>query len=140
LQNCDHQLEKKMQRISFLAGHYFFIQRQKVAKAHDLTVLSIPRILLGKSRQLEIYTGKFGRLAGRQLETEMHKIDLAGQKATLSDPENILKKGYSITTCHGKLVKDLTLLKKEDSIKTRFFKGSVVSKIIEINNSGKNGN
>lgn len=140
LQSSDHHLAKKMQRIGFLVGHYFFVQHQKVARAQELLDVSVPRSILGKSKQLDVYLEKFRRLTVRQLESEKHKIDLAGQKATLSDPVNILKKGYSITTYNGKLIKDLTILKKEGIIRSHFFKGAVTSKIVEINNSDKNDN
>ena len=43
---------------------------------------------------------------------------IAAQKGEMSDPANILKKGYSITTYNGKLVKDLSDLKKEEMIAT----------------------
>jgi len=140
LQGREHQLGKKMQRIDFLVGHYFFVQHQKVDRAQNLTDIAITRVIAGNSRKLDQYLERFKRQTAWQLENEKHRIDLAGQKAMLSDPGNILKKGYSITTCQGKLVKDLTQLKNEEIIKTRFFKGSVLSKIVEINKSDKNDN
>ncbi len=140
LQGSDHQLEKKMQRIGFLVDHYFFVENQKVVRAQKLLDVSIPRSIQNKSKQLAVYIERFSRLSARQLEAETHRIDLAGQKAVLSDPGNILKKGYSITTYHGKLVKNLALLKNEEIIKTHFFEGSIFSKIVEIKNADKNDN
>jgi len=113
---------------------------KKVDRAQNLTDIAITRVIAGNSRKLDQYLERFKRQTAWQLENEKHRIDLAGQKAMLSDPGNILKKGYSITTCQGKLVKDLTQLKNEEIIKTRFFKGSVLSKIVEINKSDKNDN
>lgn len=140
LQGSDHQLEKRIQQIGFLVGHYFFVQYQKVASAPTLLNVSIPRSIIGKSRQLDVYLEKFKRLSAKHLEAEVHRIDLAGQKAMLSDPGNILKKGYSITTYNGKLIKDLALLKNEGIIKTHFFEGSILSKITEIKHTDKNDN
>jgi exodeoxyribonuclease VII large subunit len=46
------------------------------------------------------------------------------------DPENVLKRGYTITSLNGKIVKKRTQLKKDDLIDTRFRDGSVSSKIV----------
>jgi exodeoxyribonuclease VII large subunit len=46
------------------------------------------------------------------------------------DPENVLKRGYTITSLNGKIVKKKTQLKKDDLIDTRFSDGSVSSKVV----------
>lgn len=46
------------------------------------------------------------------------------------DPENVLKRGYTITSRNGKILKKSVELKKEDIINTRFSDGSVRSKVV----------
>jgi len=46
------------------------------------------------------------------------------------DPANVLKRGYSITSINGKIVKECNVLKKDDIIDTRFSDGSINSKVI----------
>jgi len=140
LQGSDHRLEKKLQRIGFLVDRYFYDRQQKIARTQNLLDGSVQRSIFSKRHQLEEYLKKFRRLSGRQFEIEKFRIDLAGQKAMLSDPKNILKKGYSITTVRGKLVKDLSLLKNEEIIKTHFLDGSILSKVIDIKQTDKNDN
>ena len=140
LQGIDHRLDKKIQRTGLLVGHYLFGQHQKVVRAQSMLDVSIPRSILVKSKQLDIYLEKFRRLSAWQLGGEMHRIDLAGQKAMMSDPGNILKKGYSITTSYGKRVKNLALLKNDEIIKTYFFEGYILSRIVEIKHTDKNDN
>ena len=57
----------------------------------------------------------------------------------LSDPANILKKGYSITTVRGSGEGD-GLAKNDEVMNTRFYDRAVLSKIIEIKQSDKNDN
>lgn len=45
----------------------------------------------------------------------------------LLNPDNILKKGYSITYHNGKVLKDAKDLKSGDEISTRFDQGTVES-------------
>jgi exodeoxyribonuclease VII large subunit len=47
----------------------------------------------------------------------------------LLDPEVVLKRGFSITTAKGKIVKKATDLEKGDLIKTNYFRGESISKI-----------
>jgi len=46
------------------------------------------------------------------------------------DPANVLKRGYSITSINGKIVKECNVLKKDDIIDTRFSDGSINSKVL----------
>ena len=68
------------------------------------------------------------------------ELNLPVKRRCCPDPANILKKGYSITTVQGKLVKEMALLKNDEVMNTRFYDGAVLSKIIEIKQSDKNDN
>ena len=46
------------------------------------------------------------------------------------DPVNVLKRGYTITSINGKIIKESNILKKDDIIDTRFSNGSVKSKVL----------
>jgi len=132
LQRTDHRLGKKLQKMDFLVDHYFYTRHQKVARAQNMLDIAIPREIVRRKLKLNGYLEKLLLVTNKQLDREKHKIELAGQMAVLTDPGNLLKKGYTITTINGKVVKDLSLLKKEELLKTLFFEGSVLSKITEI--------
>jgi len=139
-QNREHYLGKELQRIGFLVDHYLFVRHQKIIRIQNLLEDSVHRGMANKKLWLDETLAKCRRASQKQLETEKHRIDLAGQKGMLSDPGAILKKGYTITTFRGKRVRDLSLLKNEEMIKTYFSEGSIFSKIVEIKKSDKNDN
>ncbi len=58
---------------------------------------------------------------------------LTGYDNTLKilDPENVLKRGYTITSIKGKIIKKGKSLKKDDVIDTRFSDGTVSSRVTE---------
>ena len=64
-----------------------------------------------------------------RLFSEQHRLDILAQRARLLDPSLLLKRGYSITLCNGKTVRNAKELKKGDTITTRFEKGEVESKV-----------
>ena len=64
-------------------------------------------------------------LSERQVIIERNKVELLEHRATLLDPINILKRGYSMTLHNGKVVKDAASLNSGDDITVVFEKGSV---------------
>jgi exodeoxyribonuclease VII large subunit len=64
----------------------------------------------------------------------MKKIStgISGMESTLSilDPENVLRRGYSITTMNGRLVKSVAEVSADDVIETRLRDGDINSKVI----------
>ncbi len=67
--------------------------------------------------------------AKNQLMQQKHKLQLSEQVLSLASPENILKKGYTLTLQNGKIIKNTSQLKKGDKITTRFADGEVESVI-----------
>ena len=61
-------------------------------------------------------------------EQLLHLDNLEKQLALIS-PENLLKKGYTITTLNGKMIKDSSQLKKGDKLITQFYDGVIESTI-----------
>ncbi|MCX6260822.1 MAG: exodeoxyribonuclease VII large subunit, partial [Bacteroidia bacterium] len=57
---------------------------------------------------------------------------LAGFNNSLKilDPENVLKRGYTITSLNGKILKKCKQIKKQDLLDTKFSDGSLSSKVL----------
>lgn len=63
---------------------------------------------------------------------ETYHLQLLEQQIRAASPEHLLKKGYSMTTVNGKIVKDVSRLKKGDELVIRFAKGEAKSVIMDI--------
>ena len=69
--------------------------------------------------------------AARNIITdEKHRMEMIEQRLTLLDPQQLLNRGYSITTYQGRTVTDADSLPTGAVIHTRVKHGSVVSKTI----------
>ena len=55
-----------------------------------------------------------------------------GNSLKILDPVNVLKRGYTITSLNGKILKKCEQIKKEDVLDTKFSDGSVRSKVLEV--------
>jgi exonuclease VII large subunit len=65
------------------------------------------------------------------LERIRVKIEGLENSLKIMNPENVLRRGYTITSFHGKIIKECELLKTDDIIDTQFSNGNVKSRILE---------
>ena len=63
------------------------------------------------------------------LNESRSKIDGMENSLKILDPENVLKRGYTITSLKGKIIKLRSQLRTDDLIDTRFSDGSVTSRV-----------
>lgn len=80
-------------------------------------------------RRLDMLSSSLVPLAERRLMAERHHMELLSQRVSAADPALLLRRGYSITLCGGRIVRDAALLKAGDVIETRLDKGSVKSRV-----------
>ena len=102
-----HLLARKMDNL------HFFIQRQFRIKRNQLNQSQHELIISGKNN----LKGQHSKLA-----------HFEGQ-VRLVNPENVLKRGYSLTYKNGHLVKSIGNLNIDDELETRLADGKVTSKI-----------
>lgn len=72
-----------------------------------------------------------------RLDKEKIKLENIETKLNLLNPENILKKGYSLTLVEGKIVKSINSVKKGSIIDTKFSDGIIKSEVLWEVNYGK---
>jgi len=79
------------------------------------------------ANQLAHFRDNIAGFAGQTLNLARQNIQLTKEKIRLLDPKNILKRGFSLTTNNGKLVKSAKKLKKGDVLTTVFSDGETTS-------------
>lgn len=92
---------------------------------------SIRQRLADGSMRVERMESRLRPLVQQKLTAEHHRLQLLRQRAQSQDPDLLLKRGYSITLCKGKSVKDATKLSPGDIITTRLASGSVTSEVVK---------
>ena len=81
------------------------------------------------------------RYTGNSLDNNTVKINGFVNSLKILSPENVLKRGYTITSMKGTIIKSSGQLKNEDIIDTTFSDGRVKSKVIKKNiNKQPHGN
>jgi exodeoxyribonuclease VII large subunit len=67
--------------------------------------------------------------SGLLTENIKKKIETVESTLKILDPQNVLKRGYTITSLNGRILKSSKEVKTDDLINTRFIDGSVESRI-----------
>lgn len=104
----EQKLDSILEKLGSLMGHT--LEKSKL-KLENLTKNITPNILY-------------------KLEKNKSHLETLEQKLELLNPENILKKGYSLTIKDGKIITDESELKDGDTITTKLNVGTINSKVI----------
>lgn len=104
----EQKLDSILEKLGSLMGHT--LEKSKL-KLENLTKNITPNILY-------------------KLEKNKSHLETLEQKLELLNPENILKKGYSLTIKDGKIITDASELKDGDTITTKLSIGTINSKVI----------
>ncbi|MBR5962872.1 MAG: exodeoxyribonuclease VII large subunit [Bacteroidaceae bacterium] len=109
------KITREQQRLQYLS--------QRIPSAYALS-RAREEHLLERLRQ-RMSTG-----AGAFLSEQRHKVALVEKVLAGAAPENILRRGYSITLLNGKVLRDASEIREDDILCTRLASGSVRSKVI----------
>lgn len=105
------------------------IQDNFFEQIEHIMQLTVDKFTSRKRKELETHSQLLKLFYNKYLDRQKNNIAHAETKIELLHPENVLKRGYSITYFNGTAVKDATQLNKNDILTTRFFKGEVNSKV-----------
>ena len=94
--------------------------------AQRLSLVPIRLTAVHRNRLLIIQRDIRGHMQQR-LQNEQNRLSRAEQAIRHLDPAHVLRRGYSITTLKGKILRDAALLKNGMSIETQLQNGTVTS-------------
>lgn len=129
-----HRMEREKARIQ----RYADIIPRELSLMKSRQELRISNLQERLSRALAYQTGRQAThlellwqnllsTTSRSLLNERHRIDMLHQRAQALNPDLLLKRGYSITTCNGMLLRDTGTVKPGDILETKLEKGFVRS-------------
>ena len=127
-------LDDLYQRITHSAKER--IQREKQRLEHQRTVL--PLLFMGfyqkQQSSLQLLNQRLSAAGRQRIEREKHRLELMKQRMDSLDPRLLLRRGYTITTCGGKIVRSIEGLMEGEVLTTNTENGEIYSKVIIIQN------
>ncbi len=85
-----------------------------------------------KREKITNYQGLLKKIISNRIETDKHQYELMIQKLELLNPLNILNKGYSLVLVNDKVIKSVSDVKIDDTIKVRMHEGSLTATVNNI--------
>lgn len=124
------RMDRTINRIPLLVKQCLEAERYRLSK----TISKLPSLFsIRKAREeanIDAYLLRLTQNISRSLVEYNHKVDILLQRANSLDPIVLLKRGYSITLCNGKVLHDDSILKTGDTIETRLEKSTIKSTVL----------
>jgi len=135
INNLDKQnrhLENIANSIKRSTMTYVGMQNQKFIHHIDRAKYLTFKILKTKRQDINFYSSKLKIETKNYFKLKGQNLHLLEETIKLSDPVNILDKGYSITYKDDGIIKSVSRLKKGDKIETKLRDGSIISTVDDI--------
>lgn len=126
INSIKHELES-------VVSLWFVETKNRMEQKRRILKRVVGESLLKENATLVHYKDLIASESKRIIFREQEKIHINENTVRLLNPENVLKRGYSLTFKNGEIVKSVTQLKERDEIETRFADGIIKSKIIKGN-------
>ncbi len=106
--------------------------RNYVLKQEETRLLKqTNQMILEKKNMIDGFQRSLAAAAPEQMAKNLQEINLLKEKVEHLKPENVLKRGYSITRFQGKAITAKEQLKTGDILHTKLFDGSITSEVIQ---------
>ncbi|MBR4129424.1 MAG: exodeoxyribonuclease VII large subunit [Bacteroidaceae bacterium] len=108
------------------------ILREEQRLEHQKTVLPLlfTNFIQRKQNGLQLLCQRLMNAGNQRLEREQHRLELMKQRLNSLDPKLLLKRGYTITTCGGKIVRSIERLAEGEVLTTQTEQGEIYSKVV----------
>ena len=128
-------LDDLYQRITFSARERILREKQRLEHQRAVLPLLFRNFSQSGMNKLQLLRQHFVSASSQRIEREKHSLQLMQQRLDSLDPRLLLKRGYTITTCGGKLVRSTEDLAEGDVLTTQTEKGEILSKVLIIQNN-----
>ena len=126
-----NKLSENLNRISLSYKQTIISNKENIESLINRTIQKSKLTLLLNDNKLEMFFIKLKNAIDNSIKKELTNLNIKELFIKHNNPERILKKGYSITTKEGKVIKNINL-KKNDLIESLFNDKVIISKIEKI--------
>ena len=132
----DHQAEEAALlddlylRIIHSAEERILQEKQRLEHQKAVLPLLFTNFIQGKQNGLQLLRQGLMNASNQRLVREQHRLELMKQRLNSLDPKLLLKRGYTITTCGGKIVRSIEGLAEGEVLTTQTEYGDIYSKVV----------
>lgn len=123
-------LDELYQRITHSAEERILREKQRMEHQKAVLPLLFTNFIQGKQNGLQLLCQRLSTAIPQLIEREHHRQQLLEKRLEMLDPRLLLKRGYSITTCGGKIVRSIEGLAEGEVLTTQIENGEIYSKVV----------
>ena len=123
-------LDELYQRITHSAKERILREKQRLEHQKAILPLLFTGFYQKQQNRLALLVQHLTSSAKQYLEREKHSLQLMKQRMESLDPKLMLRRGYTITTCGGKLVRSIEDLAEGEVLTTQTNNGEIYSKVV----------
>lgn len=127
----EHELNSLQHQIKSTLLLWFAVSKTGLEQRRLKLKHVVSKSLFGQKTVLNHYKDLLAGRAEKKILREQERIHFHENTARLIHPENVLKRGYTITLKEGRIVKSAKQIELNEEIETRFSDGTVKSKIVK---------
>ena len=125
-------LQKKMEKIKKIMDNSIEVEKRRLRTYENSYIIkNYPKILENKNRELIDREERLNSLIKGLLEQKINILELKKHRLLGVNPQEVLKRGYTITLKNGTVVKDKNSLCAGEQIDTVFYNGKISSTVKE---------
>lgn len=133
----DHQaqeaahLDDLQQRINRLAQNRIVLERQRLERFTLTIPLMFDRFRQRAEHRLDMTWQQLTAACQQRTERERHRLEIMAQRLEGLDPALLLRRGYSITRCGGRIVRCADDLREGEELETQLENGTIKSIVVK---------
>ena len=123
-------LDDLYQRITHSAEERILSEKQRLEHRQSVLPLLFLNFIQSKQSGLALLRQRLSTACPQRIEREHHRQQLLEKRLEMLDPKLLLKRGYTITTCGGKIVRSTEGLMEGEVLTTQTEHGEIYSKVV----------
>ena len=133
----DHQaqeaahLDDLQQRINRMAQNRIVLERQRLERFTLTIPLMFDRFRQRAEHRLDMTWQQLTAACQQRTERERHRLEIMAQRLEGLDPALLLRRGYSITRCGGRIVRCADDLCEGEELETQLENGTIKSIVVK---------
>ena len=135
--NFSVRLEAAVEKINRVSGRAFEEEKQKFGHLLRFFEVHTKNLLSREGVAINLVGRNLERNVSSAIQDAANKLESLQDKLELLKPENILKRGYSITYYNNKLLTDASKLHQGETLHTKLHRGSVEVIVEKVNKQSK---
>jgi len=131
------ELSRVKHRLQTGTSVWFVEARNEITRTQRILKRVVGENVLRTDARLTHFQDLLLSTSKKRLIKEADRLQMNNNSVRLLNPENVLKRGFTLTLKDGKIIKSVKQVKSGDELETRFADGNVKSKV---NKKTDNGN